>query len=197
MVNPPVTQIESSIRALTTAIQLVQPQHAATETPIPAKQGSYQALSKAYNHLAILLTQGLEAEKGARLQVVADTGSNTALASVSAFQEIEDLDKLPPIANFTLTQNPDRGPSTLSPLKVGGDQTKWKHLRTPPIPLRSMLILSRNQQRLIPGPVYLLSRFLSTNMHPIYSKLSFICRKTNGVVLTCSCDSCGCGVIAR
>jgi hypothetical protein len=110
MSSPPVTEVEKNIRALTTAIHLVQPQSAVTVTPIPAKQHRDQALSKAYNHLATLLTQGSEAEDGSSTgrQVVAVTGSsNTSGFSVVAFQEIEDLDNLPSVWNFASTQNFD------------------------------------------------------------------------------------------
>ena len=149
MLNPPVTQLQKSIRALTTAIQLLQPQSAATETPIQARPTKYQALSKAYNHLAILLTQGSEADNGAGRQVVAVTGNSSGSGlSVSAFEEIDDLDQLP-----------SSGSNDAILLKVQEIQPSRKTLEDLADPSKKYAP-SLNFQRLTPGPVYRLRRFL-------------------------------------
>jgi hypothetical protein len=84
--NPKVAQVEHNIRALTTVpyklFSLVAP-------PVASAQKDYIALSKAYNHLAILLTQGLEEEDGSGRQVVAVTGKVLdSCLSVCAIAEI-------------------------------------------------------------------------------------------------------------
>jgi hypothetical protein len=161
MLNPPVTQLEKSIRALTTAIQLLQPQSAATETPIQARPTKYQALSKAYNHLAILLTQGSEADNGAGRQVVAVTGNSSGSGlSVSALEEIDDLDQLPSILHMSFTQNADSRSNDGILLKVQAIQPSRKTLEDLADPSKKCAPLSRNFQRLTPGPVYRLRRFL-------------------------------------
>ena len=102
--DPAFTQAECNIRALTTAIQIIQPGRGASEPPVPSAQKDHIALSKAYNHLAILLTQGLEAEDGAGRQVVAVTGKvSDSRLSVCAITEIE---KLPSLSSVTFTRNP-------------------------------------------------------------------------------------------
>jgi hypothetical protein len=104
--SPTCSRVECSIRALTTAIQLIQPRHAASEIPVPSAQGSFSALGEAYNHLAILLIQGEESDSGAGRQVIAVTGrvggSNVA---VSAIAEVQDL---PAISSIAITQNSNR-----------------------------------------------------------------------------------------
>ena len=108
--SSPVTDVVLSIRALTTAIQLLQPRSTPSEPPIQAKQGSYQGLSKAYNHIAILLTQGSKADNAAR-QVIAVSGrfSGSGL-SISA---LEEVGQLPPISHINFMQNPD-GKATMT-----------------------------------------------------------------------------------
>ena len=92
MSRPPVTDLEKRTRVLTMAIHLLQPQYAAAETSTPAKRSSHHALSKACNHLAILLAQGSEKEAGAgRRRVVAVTGNFTSSGlSVCVVEETDD-----------------------------------------------------------------------------------------------------------
>jgi hypothetical protein len=122
-------QVVGNIRALTTAIQLVQSQNAATETPVRALQGTHRALSKAYNYIAILLTQGSEAEGRAGRQVIAVTGRvKGPHLSVSAIVEVEEL---PPLSSITLTRNPDQkqdGPSLVKVEEIKRSEKLLKDL---------------------------------------------------------------------
>jgi hypothetical protein len=93
--DPAFTQVERNIRALTVAIQLVLPNHAPSGTPVASASMDNTALSKAYNHIAILLTLEAEGGAGRQLEVVAVTGKVTdSRLSVCA------------LSNITLTQNP-------------------------------------------------------------------------------------------
>lgn len=116
--------IESSIRALTTAIQLVEPQYVAsvTETPIPAKQLLDAQQSLSVQPPCNLVDSRIKDRERCERQVVVVTGSaNSSGFSVIAFkfQEIKDLGKLSPIANFTLAQNSDPRPNDGDPSNAG------------------------------------------------------------------------------
>ena len=112
------------IRALTTAIQLVQPHHAASDTPVLAVGDTYKALSKAYNYLAILLTQGLG--------VIAITGQvKGSSVSVSAITEV---DKLPPLSSISFTSNPhmkQHGPALVEVNEIKKSETPLQDLADP------------------------------------------------------------------
>lgn len=104
MANAP----ELRIRALTTAIYLLQHRGRPSESPISAIPPTYRVLSKAYNHVAILLSQGSEGDDSGR-RVVAVTG-NTDRSAVCVVN-VQDIEDLPPILHIAFTQNADRGPS--------------------------------------------------------------------------------------
>jgi len=92
---------EMKIRALTTAIYLLQPapQGIPSESPDSTIPHTYRVLSKAYNHLAILLSQG---SKGAA--AVTGNTDRSAICAVNV-QEIEDS------SHIEFTEYADRGPS--------------------------------------------------------------------------------------
>ena|ERR1700722_2043640 len=188
------SRVELSIRALTTAIYLVQPRHAASETPVPSAQGSSRALSKAYNHLAILLTQGEESDGGAGRQVVAVTGrASSSGVAVSAIAEVEDL---PPIPSITVTRNPNRkaqGKTLVEVKEIMASNTPLKDLADT---MMKFVYCISNLPRLTPGPVALIRRFRSTSMHQSYFELLSITRET-AAIICCFCGLCGCVVIAR
>ena len=82
-------------------ISVRQPGRGASEPPVASAQKAHIALSRAYNHLAILLTQGLKAENGSGRQVVAVTGKvSGSRLSVCAITEIEEL---PSLSSVTFT----------------------------------------------------------------------------------------------
>jgi hypothetical protein len=112
--DPEFVRVQRNIRAITTAIQLIQPPSAVTQNPVPSTQSDY-ALSKAYNHIAILLTQGLDRE-GA----VAVTGKVTS--SGSSVSAIENVETLSPLSSSTFTQNSETKQS--DPLSVALDVEK-------------------------------------------------------------------------
>jgi hypothetical protein len=131
--NPTFTEVECKIRALTTAIQIVQLGRAASGPPVASAQMDHIALSKAYNHLAILLTQGLE-EDGAGRQVVAVTGKvSDSRLSVCAIAETEQL---PPLSSVTFTRNPgnkdkQHGPTLIDVLEIQKSGTLLQDLADP------------------------------------------------------------------
>jgi hypothetical protein len=149
MDNPAVTDVEKNIRALTTAIQLIQPQSAATIAPVGAKQRRSPALSKAYNHIAILLTQASQGDDGTGRQVVAVTGSSDMSGlTVNAFQEIEELDDLPSLKDLAIDQNASRGSSDGVLLKVEDIKPSGKTLKDLADPCKTYPFLSEIFQRL-------------------------------------------------
>jgi hypothetical protein len=149
MHNPAVTDVEKNIRALTTAIQLIQPQLAAIIAPVGAKQRRSLALNKAYNHIAILLTQASQEYNGTGRQVVVVSGSSDLSGLiVNAFQEIEELDDLPSPKNFAITQNPSRGPSDGVLLRVEDIMPSGKILKDLADPCKTYASLSETFQRL-------------------------------------------------
>jgi hypothetical protein len=151
MHNPAVTDIEKNIRALTTAIQLIQPQSAATIAPAGAKQSRSLALNKAYNHIAILLTQASqEYNSTGRQVVVLSSSSDLSGLIVNTFQEIEELDDLPSLKNLAITRytKPSHGPSDGVLLKVEDIMPSGKTLKNLADPCKTYPSLSETFQRL-------------------------------------------------
>jgi hypothetical protein len=101
--EPEFVRVERNIRAITTAIQLIQPPSAVTQDPVPSTLSNYHAFSKAYNHIAILLTQGLDRDGARRVVAVTGRFSSSGL-SVSAIDHVETL---PPLSSITFTHNPE------------------------------------------------------------------------------------------
>ena len=97
---------DMSIRALTTAIYLLQPPGIPSESPISSIPSISRVLAKAYNHLAILLSQGTEGDDSGR-RVVAVTGK-TDLSAIYAVNEVKEMEDLPPLSHIAFTKNAGR-----------------------------------------------------------------------------------------
>ena len=188
--RPPSTfllECSQRIRALTTAIQLVQPHYTAPDTPILAGGDTYKALSKAYNHLAILLTQGLELERGAACHVIAVTGQVTdSGVSVSAITEV---DKLPELSSISFTSNPHVKRDDSNLLEVEEIKRSETPLQDLADPTKKCVHLVLKLPETYICPVQLLKKFRSRNTHQICFRPLLITRQTKQGV-TCSCDSC-------
>jgi len=182
------------IRALTTTIQYVQPHHAASDTPVLAAGGTYKALSKAYNYLAILLTQGLEREGGAERQVIAITGQvKGSSVSVSAITEV---DELPLLSSSSFTSNPHMkqdGPTLVEVKEIKKSETPLQDLADPA--KKCVCLVLKLPQTYI-CPVQPIKKFRSWRMHQICFRPLSITRQTTRRV-RCSCDSCGCDATTR
>jgi hypothetical protein len=158
MSDPPTTELEKSIRALTTAIQLLDPQSNAAKVPIPAKQSNYQALSKAYNHLANLLTQDASRQVAVTgnfrvsgssvtaVEGIEDLGQLDEVGQLEELSRLDELDQLPPIRRITgsFTQDADKGPNDAIFLKVEGIEPSGKALKDLADPSKKYTPLSRN-----------------------------------------------------
>jgi hypothetical protein len=159
---------EMRIRALTTAIYLLQPKGIPSASPISGIPATYRVLSEAYTHLAILLSQG---SNGA----VAVTGNtdHSAICAVN-IQEIEDS------LHIAFRENADHRPSDKDLLKVQNIEPSTKTLHDLADPSIKYVHLVFNRKKLTPILVRQVKRLPWPRTDPIYSKHSLISPMTGG-----------------
>jgi hypothetical protein len=126
MPDPLFAQVEQNIRGLTTAIHLIQVPKPATDTLVPVRYGAHHAVGKAYNKIAILLTQGSDNEV-VEPHAVAITGQVQASGvSIIAIAEFEELQ---PNSDITLNPNGERDLEDQMPLSIDSIKPSGKSLK--------------------------------------------------------------------